>query len=71
MTRTRVLLTGFDGVDETGPGLSVGRALKAGLGDDVQCTALISDRDVPAAWMGSESVVSSQVLKTPSIEWVS
>jgi len=51
MTAARVLITGFDGIDETGPGFSVARALKAGLGDDVSCTALIMDSDVPAAWM--------------------
>ena len=45
------IISGFEGVDETGPGLSVARALKQALGSSVRCIALVGDAIVPAAWM--------------------
>ena len=45
------IISGFEGVDETGPGLSVARSLKEAYGRSVHCIAVVGDPIVPAAWM--------------------
>ena len=45
------IISGFEGVDETGPGLSVARALKEAFAGSVRCIAVVGDPIVPAAWM--------------------
>ncbi|MDJ0740783.1 MAG: hypothetical protein QNJ91_13790 [Gammaproteobacteria bacterium] len=45
------LVSGFEGVDEAGPGLSVARALKDAHGGAVRCIAVVGSPIVPAAWM--------------------
>lgn len=45
------IVSGFEGVDEPGPGLSVARALKEAFGGSVRCIAVVCDPIVPAAWM--------------------
>ena len=45
------IISGFEGEDETGPGLSVARALKEAFGGSVGCIAVVENPIVPSAWM--------------------
>ena len=57
------IISGFEGVDEAGPGLSVAWALKEAFGGSVHCIAVVGNPIVPAAWMAD---AVDQVMVAPN-----